>query len=361
LYEGKWKDGEKHGHGIQYNSDGKIKYEGEWFNGSIIPSTVSTFKEYPERKDKKAKERNKEEAKIWPRNQPLNDEEIKTFLGRKDFDNRMITFFADEINKEYGIDLHEDKVALQRLRDAAKKAKSELSYSSETEVNIPFITADASGPIHFNLKITRAKFESLVDDLISKEVPSYDQSSNDSKKLKINKKSFYCIDGNYFDEGEKIPEEKSSGKGYYMVEGHTYYEGEFKNGKFNGQGIRFGKGQQIEGEFKDGEPIGKVKIWDIWHTKLEYEGGFRDGNKNGQGKLYYRGWQEPGKLQVYYEGEFRDGVKWNGQFYDNDGEISKHKIVNGMDVGPAFDKTAGEKVGKAIGTLLFGWMFWMKK
>ncbi len=89
-----------------------------------------------------------------------------TFLGGDDFDNRLISFFADEFKKENGIDLREDKMALQRLREAAEKAKHELSSSSETDVNLPFITADASGPKHFNLKITRAKFESLVDDLI---------------------------------------------------------------------------------------------------------------------------------------------------------------------------------------------------
>jgi molecular chaperone DnaK len=89
-----------------------------------------------------------------------------TFLGGDDFDNRLISFFADEFKKENGIDLREDKMALQRLREAAEKAKHELSASSETDVNLPFITADASGPKHLNLKITRAKFESLVDDLI---------------------------------------------------------------------------------------------------------------------------------------------------------------------------------------------------
>ena len=89
-----------------------------------------------------------------------------TFLGGDDFDNRLISFFAEEFKKENGIDLREDKMALQRLREAAEKAKHELSSSSETDVNLPFITADASGPKHFNLKITRAKFESIVDDLI---------------------------------------------------------------------------------------------------------------------------------------------------------------------------------------------------
>ena len=91
-----------------------------------------------------------------------------TFLGGDDFDNRLITFFADEFKKESGIDLREDKMALQRLKEAAEKAKHELSSSSETDVNLPFITADASGPKHFNIKITRAKFESLVDDLVKR-------------------------------------------------------------------------------------------------------------------------------------------------------------------------------------------------
>ena len=91
-----------------------------------------------------------------------------TFLGGDDFDNRLIAFFADEFKKENGIDLREDKMALQRLKEAAEKAKHELSSSSETDVNLPFITADASGPKHLNLKITRAKFESLVEDLVQR-------------------------------------------------------------------------------------------------------------------------------------------------------------------------------------------------
>ncbi len=91
-----------------------------------------------------------------------------TFLGGDDFDNRLITFFADEFKKDSGIDLREDKMALQRLKEAAEKSKHELSSSSETDVNLPFITADASGPKHFNIKITRAKFESLVDDLVKR-------------------------------------------------------------------------------------------------------------------------------------------------------------------------------------------------
>jgi len=91
-----------------------------------------------------------------------------TFLGGEDFDARVIDYFADEFKREQGIDLRRDKLALQRLKEAAEKAKIELSSSKETEVNLPFITADASGPKHLVMKLTRAKLESLVDDLISR-------------------------------------------------------------------------------------------------------------------------------------------------------------------------------------------------
>lgn len=91
-----------------------------------------------------------------------------TFLGGEDFDNRIIGYLADEFKREQGIDLRSDKLALQRLKEAAEKAKIELSSSKETEINLPFITADASGPKHLVLKLTRAKLESLVDDLIQR-------------------------------------------------------------------------------------------------------------------------------------------------------------------------------------------------
>jgi molecular chaperone DnaK len=91
-----------------------------------------------------------------------------TFLGGEDFDKRVIDYLADEFRKEQGIDLRSDKLALQRLKEAAEKAKIELSSSKETEVNLPFITADASGPKHLVMKLTRAKLESLVDDLVQK-------------------------------------------------------------------------------------------------------------------------------------------------------------------------------------------------
>jgi len=91
-----------------------------------------------------------------------------TFLGGGNFDQRIINWIAEEFQKENSIDLRKDKMALQRLKEAAEKAKHELSSTTETEVNLPFVTADASGPKHLNLKLSRSKFESLVDDLIEK-------------------------------------------------------------------------------------------------------------------------------------------------------------------------------------------------
>src|SRR5579864_3339838 len=93
-----------------------------------------------------------------------------TFLGGEDFDMRLVGYLADEFQKEQGINLRNDKLALQRLKEAAEKAKIELSSTTQTEINLPFITADASGPKHLTMKLTRAKFEALVDDLIQKTV-----------------------------------------------------------------------------------------------------------------------------------------------------------------------------------------------
>ncbi|WP_336278735.1 molecular chaperone DnaK [Bartonella sp. CB175] len=93
-----------------------------------------------------------------------------TFLGGEDFDMRLVGYFADEFKKEQGIDLKNDKLALQRLKEAAEKAKIELSSSQQTEINLPFITADQSGPKHLTMKLTRAKFESLVDDLVQRTI-----------------------------------------------------------------------------------------------------------------------------------------------------------------------------------------------
>ncbi|HYJ18206.1 MAG TPA: molecular chaperone DnaK, partial [Burkholderiales bacterium] len=93
-----------------------------------------------------------------------------TFLGGEDFDQRLMDYLCDEFQKDSGLDLRKDMLALQRLKDAAEKAKIELSSSQQTEVNLPYITADASGPKHLAIRVTRAKFESLVEDLIEKTI-----------------------------------------------------------------------------------------------------------------------------------------------------------------------------------------------
>ena len=93
-----------------------------------------------------------------------------TFLGGEDFDMELINYLADEFKKDNSVDLHNDPLALQRLKEAAEKAKIELSSTQQTEVNLPYITADASGPKHLNVKVTRAKLESLVDDLIQRTI-----------------------------------------------------------------------------------------------------------------------------------------------------------------------------------------------
>jgi len=103
-----------------------------------------------------------------------------TFLGGEDFDHRIVDYLADEFKKENGIDLRDDNLALQRLKEAGEKAKIELSSSGQTEVNLPFITADQSGPKHLNIKLTRAKLESLVEDLIERTVKPCKQALKDA-------------------------------------------------------------------------------------------------------------------------------------------------------------------------------------
>ncbi len=104
-----------------------------------------------------------------------------TFLGGDDFDQRIIQWIADEFRKEQGIDLRNDRMALQRLKEAAEKAKKELSTQMETEINLPFITADASGPKHLVMRLTRAKLEQLVGDLVEKTIPPMRQALQDAK------------------------------------------------------------------------------------------------------------------------------------------------------------------------------------
>ncbi|WP_431304677.1 molecular chaperone DnaK [Sediminicoccus sp. BL-A-41-H5] len=103
-----------------------------------------------------------------------------TFLGGEDFDQRVIDYLADEFKKENGIDLRGDKLALQRLKEAGEKAKIELSSSKQTEINLPFITADASGPKHLVMQLTRAKLESLVEDLVARTMAPVDQALKDA-------------------------------------------------------------------------------------------------------------------------------------------------------------------------------------
>ena len=107
-----------------------------------------------------------------------------TFLGGEDFDLRLIDYFVDEFKQESGFDLKSDPLALQRLKEAAEKAKIELSSSEQTEVNLPYITADASGPKHFVKKITRAKLESLVEDLVEKSLKPLELALKDAKLSK---------------------------------------------------------------------------------------------------------------------------------------------------------------------------------
>ncbi|HAJ93011.1 MAG TPA: molecular chaperone DnaK, partial [Gammaproteobacteria bacterium] len=103
-----------------------------------------------------------------------------TFLGGEDFDKRLIDYLADEFKKDQGMDLRGDPLAMQRLKEGAEKAKIELSSSQQTDVNLPYITADASGPKHLNMKLTRAKLESLVEDLIDRTIDPCKQALKDA-------------------------------------------------------------------------------------------------------------------------------------------------------------------------------------
>ena len=110
-----------------------------------------------------------------------------TFLGGEDFDMRIVEYLADEFKKEQGVDLRKDKLALQRLKEEAEKAKKELSFTAQYEVNLPFISMNKSGPLHLNIKITRAKLEALVEDLVAKTIGPCEQALKDAglKKSEI--------------------------------------------------------------------------------------------------------------------------------------------------------------------------------
>jgi molecular chaperone DnaK len=117
------------------------------------------------------------------------------FLGGDDFDNRIIDYIAQEFKKENGIDLKADMMALQRLKEAAENAKKELSTATETEINLPFITADASGPKHLVTKLTRAKFESLIEDLVEKTITKIDEVLKESGLSKSEIKEIVMVGG----------------------------------------------------------------------------------------------------------------------------------------------------------------------
>ena len=117
------------------------------------------------------------------------------FLGGDDFDNRVIDYIAEEFKKDNSIDLKADVMALQRLKEAAENAKKELSTATETEINLPFITADASGPKHLVMKLTRAKFESLIEDLVDKTITKIDEVLKESKLSKNEIKEVVMVGG----------------------------------------------------------------------------------------------------------------------------------------------------------------------
>ncbi len=117
------------------------------------------------------------------------------FLGGDDFDNRIIDYIVEEFKKEHGIDLKQDMMALQRLKEAAENAKKELSTATETEINLPFITADATGPKHLVMKLTRAKFESLIEDLVDKTIQKIDEVLKDSGLSKEDIKEIVMVGG----------------------------------------------------------------------------------------------------------------------------------------------------------------------
>ena len=118
-----------------------------------------------------------------------------TFLGGEDFDNRLIAYCVTEFKKEQGIDLSKDKLAMQRLKEAAEKAKIELSSAISTDINLPFITADQNGPKHLNINLTRGKFESLVDDLVQKTLPCCKQAIEDAGISKSDIKEVILVGG----------------------------------------------------------------------------------------------------------------------------------------------------------------------
>jgi molecular chaperone DnaK len=138
-----------------------------------------------------------------------------THLGGDDFDDRVIRWLVDEFKKDQGIDLSKDPMALQRLKEAAEKAKMELSTTTQTEINLPFITADQSGPKHLNITLTRAKFEQLVDDLVRRTIPPMEQALKDAGLKPSEIDEVILVGGS-----TRIPKVQEIVKGFFEKEPH---------------------------------------------------------------------------------------------------------------------------------------------
>src|SRR5207237_170460 len=139
-----------------------------------------------------------------------------TFLGGEDFDLRLVDYLADEFKKEQGVDLRKDKLALQRLKEEAEKAKKELSFTTQYEVNLPFISMNASGPLHLNVKLSRAKLEALVEDLIAKTVGPCEQALKDAGLKKSDIEEVILVGGM-----TRMPKVVETVKGFFGREPHT--------------------------------------------------------------------------------------------------------------------------------------------
>ena len=139
-----------------------------------------------------------------------------TFLGGEDFDLRVVDFLAEEFKKETGVDLRNDKLALQRLKEEGEKAKKELSFTAQYEVNLPFISMNASGPLHLNIKLTRAKLEALVDDLVSKTLGPCEQALKDAGLKKTDIDEVILVGGM-----TRMPKVVETVKAFFGREPHT--------------------------------------------------------------------------------------------------------------------------------------------
>ena len=139
-----------------------------------------------------------------------------TFLGGEDFDLRVVDFLAEDFKKETGVDLRNDKLALQRLKEEGEKAKKELSFTAQYEVNLPFISMNASGPLHLNIKLSRAKLESLVDDLVSKTLGPCEQALKDAGLKKSDIDEVILVGGM-----TRMPKVVETVKAFFGREPHT--------------------------------------------------------------------------------------------------------------------------------------------